>query len=166
MKQSKWVLIAFLGAALAVTGCAKKSSDQASLSGTGYDSLATTEELAQLPQSASSNQQGAIEVLPIETSPVTQGVPVPPSVSALSTTINTSVSSLSREQQIQTALKNAGLYNGAIDGKIGPASKRAIRTFQQNNGLTVDGKVGPKTWSALETYLTGAVSVTSTSTTE
>jgi tetratricopeptide (TPR) repeat protein len=61
--------------------------------------------------------------------------------------------SLSREQQIQTALKNAGLYHGVVDGKIGPVSLRAIKTFQKFRGLEVDGKVGPKTWKALEPYL-------------
>jgi len=57
------------------------------------------------------------------------------------------------DEQIQQALKNAGLYAGEIDGKIGPKSKKAIRDFQAQNGLTVDGKVGPKTWEKLGIYL-------------
>lgn len=56
--------------------------------------------------------------------------------------------------QIQTALKNAHLYTGAIDGKIGPLSRKAIIEFQKANGLQADGKVGPKTWAVLEKYLT------------
>src|SRR3989338_1548893 len=72
MKQTELMAVALLGFALVVTGCGKKSSDQASLSGTGFDSLSTTEELAQLPQSSTSNQQASVEVLPIEMSPVTQ----------------------------------------------------------------------------------------------
>jgi len=55
--------------------------------------------------------------------------------------------------EIQTALKNAGFYEGAIDGKIGPMSKKAIKEFQKVNGLEVDGKVGPKTWGVLEKHL-------------
>ena len=54
---------------------------------------------------------------------------------------------------IQTALKNAGLYNGAIDGKIGPKTKNAIEEFQKANGLKADGKVGTKTWAALSRHL-------------
>jgi len=54
---------------------------------------------------------------------------------------------------IQTALKNAGFYSGAIDGKIGPVSKKAIVEFQKANDLVADGKVGPKTWSVLSRYL-------------
>ena len=57
------------------------------------------------------------------------------------------------DEQIQIALKNAGLYDGAIDGKIGPNSKRAIRKFQIENDLVVDGKVGKNTWAKLQPYL-------------
>ncbi|OGW99977.1 MAG: hypothetical protein A2Y00_02040 [Omnitrophica WOR_2 bacterium GWF2_43_52] len=56
-------------------------------------------------------------------------------------------------KEIQHALKNAGLYDGAIDGKIGPQSKKAIEEFQAKNGLKADGKVGPMTWEKLKAYL-------------
>lgn len=56
-------------------------------------------------------------------------------------------------REIQTALKNAGLYMGEIDGKKGPMTKKAIEDFQKENNLAVDGKVGPKTWEALSKYL-------------
>jgi peptidoglycan hydrolase-like protein with peptidoglycan-binding domain len=163
MKHWKIGSISFLIVALAFAGCAKKSTEQASITGTGFDS--STEELAQLPQASTASQQAGVEVLPIETSPITQGVPpiAGPTQRAAATAMETAVSaasstasSLSREQQIQTALTNAGLYSGSIDGKIGPASKRAIEEFQKNNNLKVDGKVGPKTWAALETYLAGS----------
>ena len=58
--------------------------------------------------------------------------------------------------EIQTALKNAGFYSGAIDGKIGPNSKKAIIEFQKNNELVADGKIGPKTWAVLSRYLNPA----------
>ena len=56
-------------------------------------------------------------------------------------------------RHIQTALKNAGFYQGNIDGEVGPMTREAIRQFQNNNGLAVDGKVGPKTWALLSKYL-------------
>ncbi|MDD5679822.1 MAG: peptidoglycan-binding domain-containing protein [Candidatus Omnitrophica bacterium] len=56
-------------------------------------------------------------------------------------------------KQIQTALKNAGFYEGPVDGKIGKNTKKAIRAFQEANGLTADGVVGNKTWSKLKAYL-------------
>lgn len=58
--------------------------------------------------------------------------------------------------EIQQALKNAGLYQGAIDGKMGPMTREAIETFQANNALEVDGKVGPRTWEKLKAYLNAA----------
>lgn len=57
-------------------------------------------------------------------------------------------------KDIQTALKAAGVYEGKVDGNIGPMTKRAIEKFQTANGLKADGKVGPKTWTALSKYLT------------
>ena len=56
-------------------------------------------------------------------------------------------------QQIQSALKNAGFYSGGIDGKIGPLTTKAIKEFQAANKLQADGKVGLKTWAVLSTHL-------------
>ena len=153
MKHSKLGLFFVLVLALAFTGCAKKVSEDAGMTGTGIDSLSTTEELAQLPQSPSTKEPAAVEPLPVEAAPVSQAPAV--AQTAVKTAVNAAAGTLSRDQQIQTALKNAGLYQGAIDGKIGPGSKRAIEAFQKNHGMKVDGKVGPKTWAALEAYLSG-----------
>jgi len=57
-------------------------------------------------------------------------------------------------RQVQTALKNAGFYRGSVDGKIGPATTEAIKTFQRANGLKADGVVGRKTRAELMQYLT------------
>ena len=54
---------------------------------------------------------------------------------------------------IQKALKKAGYYNGAIDGKVGPGTRDAIASFQKDNGLTADGVCGRQTWSKLKSYL-------------
>jgi peptidoglycan hydrolase-like protein with peptidoglycan-binding domain len=55
--------------------------------------------------------------------------------------------------EIQKALKNAGYYAGSVDGKIGPGSREAIRSFQRDNGLTADGVCGKQTWAKLKTHL-------------
>ncbi len=60
-------------------------------------------------------------------------------------------------KQIQAALKNAGYYQGSVDGKIGKQSRQAIKDFQKANNLLADGKVGKKTWAALREYLTRKV---------
>jgi len=58
-------------------------------------------------------------------------------------------------KDIQEALKNAKVYQGKIDGVVGPMTKKAVEDFQKQNGLAADGKVGPKTWAKLRTYLAG-----------
>ena len=62
-------------------------------------------------------------------------------------------------KEIQQALKNAGLYDGKVDGNIGPKTKKAIEAFQTQNGLKADGKVGRKTWKALSVYLNKSTEV-------
>lgn len=57
-------------------------------------------------------------------------------------------------EEIQAALKAAGFYKGAIDGKVGPETEAAIKQFQESNGLKADGVVGSKTKALLVKYLT------------
>lgn len=57
------------------------------------------------------------------------------------------------EKEVQLALKNAGYYDGAIDGKIGKKSVGAIKNFQKDFGLKVDGIIGRQTWNEMKKYL-------------
>ncbi len=59
---------------------------------------------------------------------------------------------------VQKKLKQWGYYDGAIDGVFGAATERAVRWFQQKNGLTVDGVVGPQTAAAMGLNLSSIVS--------
>ena len=52
-------------------------------------------------------------------------------------------------KQIQTKLQQWGYYDGAVDGVYGSGTEKAVRYFQEKNGLTVDGKAGQKTLEAL-----------------
>ena len=91
-------------------------------------------------------QTVATETIPPSAAP--QGLAqTPVQQSAVSQTID------NRNKDIQKALKNAGLYTGSVDGKLGPKTKKAIEEFQSSKGLKADGKVGPKTWAELEKYL-------------
>jgi peptidoglycan hydrolase-like protein with peptidoglycan-binding domain len=56
-------------------------------------------------------------------------------------------------QDVQQALKNANLYDGAVDGISGPKTRKAVEAFQSKKGLKADGKVGPRTWLKLKEYL-------------
>ena len=58
--------------------------------------------------------------------------------------------------QIQTKLKSWGYYTGTVDGIYGSGTERAVRAFQQKNGLTVDGKAGDQTLAAMGLSAGGA----------
>ncbi len=66
-------------------------------------------------------------------------------------------------EEIQQSLKNLNLYQGNVDGKLGPKTKQAIKDFQTQNSLTADGKVGPKTWAKLAPYLSSSSDAETTS---
>ena len=51
-----------------------------------------------------------------------------------------------------TTLQNALVSSGqivAVDGKFGVQTQKAVKAFQQDNGLNPDGIVGTATWAAL-----------------
>ena len=50
---------------------------------------------------------------------------------------------------IQTKLKRWGYFDGPVDGVYGSKTTKAVRAFQQKNGLTADGVAGPATLKAL-----------------
>lgn len=52
-------------------------------------------------------------------------------------------------RKMQNALKQKGYYKGAIDGKFGPSTKKAIISYQNAIGIHADGRPGNKTLTAL-----------------
>lgn len=69
----------------------------------------------------------------------------------------------SQTRTVQTKLKRWGYYTGKVDGIYGNLTRKAVRYFQQKNGLTVDGIVGPKTAAALGMSIGGGSDDSSTS---
>ena len=57
--------------------------------------------------------------------------------------------------EIQTRLKNWGYYHGAVEGVYGSQTEKAVRWFQEKNGLNVDGQVGDQTLAALGMPVSG-----------
>ena len=52
-------------------------------------------------------------------------------------------------KELQRRLKQWGYYNGSVDGIYGPATVKAVKYFQQKNGLKADGIAGKSTFAAL-----------------
>jgi peptidoglycan hydrolase-like protein with peptidoglycan-binding domain len=52
-------------------------------------------------------------------------------------------------QSLQERLAELGYFKIAVTGHFGPETEKAVRAFQQQNGLFVDGKVGSMTREAL-----------------
>ncbi|MCR9141681.1 MAG: peptidoglycan-binding protein [bacterium] len=52
-------------------------------------------------------------------------------------------------KSVQEALSICGHNPGSIDGKMGPNTEKAIKSFQKEAGVGVDGIVGPNTSAAL-----------------
>ena len=70
----------------------------------------------------------------------------------------------------QIILKELNLYTSTVDGINGPATKRALKSFQTKAGLISDGVLGPLTKSALEkgeeSYITTETTLPTSSNTE
>jgi hypothetical protein len=51
--------------------------------------------------------------------------------------------------QLQSRLAGRGYYRGAVDGVMGPETRRAIRAFERANGLPVDGLIDDQLLSTM-----------------
>lgn len=70
-------------------------------------------------------------------------------------------SSGSLVKTVQKKLRNWGYYTGDVDGIYGSGTVKAVKYFQQKNGLTVDGICGTETLKALGVSTTSSSSSTS-----
>ena len=53
---------------------------------------------------------------------------------------------------LQVGLRSRGLYQGTVDGVLGPGTENAVRRFQRRAGLPVDGVPGKRTRKAFGRY--------------
>ena len=58
----------------------------------------------------------------------------------------------SRGEGVKELQRNLGMTGSEIDGIFGPATEKAVKTFQKNSGAKVDGIVGPETRGMIEKY--------------
>ena len=140
-KSAMLLVIAMTALPLAVTGCKGKVETSPAVSST------------EVLDEVSSGENNMMITEPAET---VAAEAIPPSAApeiAARKTATVPQDKVQKNVEIQRALKKAGYYTGAIDGKAGPKTKKAIEDFQKAKGLKADGKVGPKTWAELEKYL-------------
>ncbi len=50
---------------------------------------------------------------------------------------------------VQRKLRELGYFTANLTGYYGPVTERAVRQFQQDNGITSTGQIEPTTWSLL-----------------
>ncbi len=73
-------------------------------------------------------------------------------------------SSGSDVKKLQEALNKNG-YSLEVDGKFGPKTQAAVKSYQKKKGLKVDGVVGEKTWGSLNSTKTTKTTTKKTTTT-
>lgn len=135
-----------VGVAFLLGGCAGSRTRQ-DLSRVQSQIGLLEERIAQLERSG----DGAIAAMPIEPAVPVTGEPVTAQVKP-SEAKSSQASSKASTREIQEALKNAGFYQGSVDGKMGPVTREAVKEFQRVHGLKDDGVVGKQTWAKLNAY--------------
>jgi len=148
MKNLVLVLVVVFGLTTFI-GCNKKKKDDADLNGVATDNVVSVTDSSQ-----NADMTNSVPVVVENTAAVSTDVPEPAMAPA-----SADVPGKPTPKLIQQALKNAGLYDGKVDGNIGPKTKKAVEAFQSQNGLKADGKVGRKTWKALSAYLNKSTEV-------
>ena len=62
---------------------------------------------------------------------------------------------------VQEALKDRGMYDGAVDGIMGPKTQAGLRAFQKKENLQETGRLDQQTMGRLGVQNTGATDSTS-----
>jgi peptidoglycan hydrolase-like protein with peptidoglycan-binding domain len=147
--------------ALTASGCGKKAET------TALNTTSDLEILASLGEGAGS-AQNTVEIIPVPQSQAAfgnsmdsaqtmmqQGIQQAGQIAAV-LPADIKPGTVEFSKKVQSALKSAGLYTGNVDGKIGPKTREAIKTFQSQNGLKADGVAGAQTWAKLAQYYTSS----------
>ena len=133
-------------------GCNKKKKDDAAdLNGVSTENVVSVTDNT----AGNADMTNSVPVVVENSSSASTDVAEP----AMAPAAEETVTGKPTNKQIQQALKNAGIYDGKVDGTVGPKTKKAIEAFQSQNGLKADGKVGRKTWKALSVYLNKSTEV-------
>jgi peptidoglycan hydrolase-like protein with peptidoglycan-binding domain len=77
------------------------------------------------------------------------GAQRPQASSQMNQTGSQQITAQSQIQQAQEQLKSKGLYNGSIDGVVGPETQTALSQFQRQNGLPATAQLDQETMDRL-----------------
>ena len=156
MKRAGYVLTSvLLGTMVLTTGCASRKRQQRDVATLQGQIGALQSDVARLDQSLKDTEMALKAVQERGAAPALGGSSVLGQFSG-STVYKTPSGFELPAIAIQRALKNAGYYQGNLDGKVGSGTKQAIRNFQRDNGLTADGVCGRQTWAQLKGFVEGA----------
>jgi len=147
---------------LSAAGCENKSSQETSASLTDDDFVI----LASLAEGETGLGQTAVEIIPVPKISSQrfhdmdrEAATSMPAAAALEAMENEALvvtpptgEDLTFEEKVQISLRNAGFYEGEIDGRVGSQTRSSIKAFQRVNGLKEDGMTGPSTWAKLREY--------------
>ncbi len=85
----------------------------------------------------------------VTATPVPTAVPTPaPTMARPGTTVRQGAKGADAKM-VQNRLKALGYFTNRVDGLFGDRSVKALKAFQENNGLTPDGIAGPDTYDVL-----------------
>lgn len=96
------------------------------------------------PEAPSTSPPRAVPLYSDPAKPSSSPSPSLPSLSGRSSLFKTIV------LRVQTALLGQGIFNGPINGIVGPTTRAALRIFQSSHGLTATGTITPETLDALK----------------
>lgn len=147
--QARGIVMA--AAAVFLGGCAGGQSGQAMKRLQSHVGL-LDERVSQLERTGGGWQaDGSAAAAPVDVTGAT-AIIAPAASKPVKTAASAAPSGKASTRDVQQALKNAGFYQGSVDGKSGPMTKEAIREFQRVHGLKDDGVVGKQTWAKLSQY--------------
>ena len=149
MSGIRWA--ALFGIAVVLGGCARLSGSRQELARLQSHVNLLDERVTQLERTGTSG--GGLSNDSLLPGPSDSGMTfAEPKRSTPAKSTGASISGKPSAREVQQALKNAGFYQGAVDGKSGPQTKEAIKEFQRVHGLTDDGVAGRQTWAKLKAY--------------
>lgn len=122
-------MVGMLGAALAFTWLAAVPAQAQSTQTTPQDTTGGVEDSSQVPGQDAMTQE--------------------PQSQSGSDAIELSAVQGEQARQLQTKLKEAGFYNGRVDGILGPQTKKALQKFQEQQGFQGNGSLDQQTAEAL-----------------